>query len=73
MAVVENLIRGLRPSLAPWLWGENLGTVISWGQLPDVDFTRGPLIALLTLIVYSGVVVCGAAMSFQHRDIAAAS
>lgn len=73
MVVVENLIRGLRPSLAPWLWGENLGTVMTWSQLPDVEFTRGPLVALLTLLAYGGAVVAAGTISFQRRDIAAAS
>jgi hypothetical protein len=73
MVVVENLVRGLRPSLSRWLWGENLGTVMTWGQLPDADFTRGPLVALLTLLAYGGAVVAVATVSFQRRDIAAAS
>jgi len=73
MAVVESLIRGLRPSLAPWLWAENLGTVMTWDQLSDVDFTRGPLVALVTLMTYFGVIVVGAALAFQRRDIAAVS
>lgn len=73
MAVFENLVRSLRPSLAPWLWGENLGTVIGWDQLPDVEFTRGPLVAAVTIGVYVTVIVVGAAWSFQRRDLAAAS
>lgn len=73
MAVIENLVRGLRPSLSPWLWGENLGTVMTWDQLPDVDFTRGPVLALLTLTTYTAVLMGAAAWSFQRRDLAAAS
>jgi ABC-2 type transport system permease protein len=73
MAVVESLIRGLRPSLAPWLWAENLGTVMTWGQLPDVEFTRSPLVALVTLFFYFGVIVVGAAVAFQRRDITGTS
>lgn len=73
MAVIENLIRGLRPSLAPWLWAENVATVMTWNQLPDVDFTRGPLAALTTLLVYCGIVIVGAAVSFHRRDIGTAA
>lgn len=73
MAVVENLVRGLKPSLEPWLWGENLGTVIGWSQLPDVEFTRGPVVAAATIACYVTVIVVGAAWSFQRRDLAAAS
>jgi len=72
MAVIENLIRGLKPSLAPWLWAENLGTVMTWGQLPDADFTRGPILAMATLLTYCAAIVIVAAISFQRRDIAAA-
>lgn len=72
MAVIEPVVRGLRPSLGPWLWAENLGTVISWGQIPDADFSRGPLVALATLAVYGGTIVVAAAWSFQRRDLAVA-
>jgi hypothetical protein len=73
IAVLEPLVRGLRPSLGPWLWAENLGTVISWGQVPDADFARSPSAALLTLAAYAGVIVIGAAWTFAQRDLAAAS
>lgn len=71
MAVVENLLRGLRPSLAPWLCAENLGTVMTWSELPDTDFSRGPGVALLTLTVYGSVFVVAGAISFDRRDITA--
>jgi hypothetical protein len=73
LIVVENLIRGLKPSLSRWLWAENLGTVMTWAQLDDVDFARGPLIASVTLLTYCALVVGLAAASFQRRDIAAAT
>lgn len=71
MAVVESLIRSLRPGLAPWLWGENLGTVITWGQIPDVDFARSPGPALLTLAAYAACIALAAALSFDRRDVTA--
>ena len=73
VAVIENLIRGLKPGWAPYLWGENVATVVPWRQMENVDFTRGPLLALFTLMVYTGVVVAGATVVFQRRDIAGAS
>ena len=73
LVVVEGLIRGLKPSLARWLWAENLGTIMRWAQLDDVDFARGPLIASATLLIYCAVIVGLASASFQHRDIAGAS
>lgn len=71
LAVIENLVRSLRPSAAPWLWAENVGTVISWNRLPDVDVTHGPLTALATLLTYVAVVVVLAGVSFQRRDVVA--
>ena len=73
LVLIEGLIRALKPSLSQWLWGENLGTVMTWAQMETVDFTRGPLMAGATLFVYCAVIVVLAAASFQHRDIASAS
>jgi hypothetical protein len=73
LIVVEGLIRGLKPSLARWLWAENLGTIMTWAQLETGDFARGPLVASSTLFVYCAVIVGLAAVSFQRRDIAASS
>lgn len=73
MAVAESLIRGLKPSLGPWLWGENIGTVVTWSQIPDAEFTRGPLTALATLSAYFIVIVVLACVSFQRRDVVGAT
>ena len=73
LIVVEGLIRGLKPSLARWLWAENLGTVMTWAQLETGDFARGPVVAASTLFVYCAVIVGLAAVSFHRRDIAAAT
>ncbi len=70
IAVVENLIRGLRPGLAPYLWGENIATVVPWHQMEGVDFTRGPVIALGTIVLYTAAFVALATITFQRRDIA---
>ena len=71
MAVIEPLVRALKPSLGRWLWAENVGTVISWGQLPDADFTRGPLAALTVLLIYGAAIAAVSAVSFQRRDLSA--
>ena len=73
LVVVEGLIRGLKPSLARWLWAENLGTVMTWAQLDTADFARGPLVAAATLFVYAAAIVGLAAVSFHRRDVATAS
>jgi hypothetical protein len=70
MAVIEGVIRGLRPGWAQYLWGENLATTLSWGQLDTVEFSRGPLLALLTIVAYTALVVAAATITFQRRDIA---
>ena len=70
VAVIEGLIRGLRPAWAQFLWGENIATAVQWGQMKNVEFTRGPLLALGTIAVYTSVPVIAATMSFQRRDIA---
>jgi len=71
LMVIEGVIRGLKPGWAPWLWAENLGTVLTWDEMADVKFARGPVGASLTVLVYCAVVVIVAAISFQRRDIAA--
>lgn len=73
LAVAENLVRGLKPSLQPWLWGENLAIVFTWAQLEDQDFTRSPTLALLTVLTYIGIVAAIGAATFHRRDIAAAT
>jgi hypothetical protein len=73
MAVLENLIRGLRPGWAPYLWGENVGTVVQWKQMEGVNFTRGPLLALGTILLYTSVIVGAATSAFHRRDIAGTS
>lgn len=71
MVVVENLIRGLRPGLAPYLWGENIATVVPWHQMERVDFTRSPAVALGTVVLYTTVFVVLATFTFHRRDVAA--
>ncbi len=71
-AVIENLIRGLRPKWTPYLWGENIGSVVQWR--PDGgEFHRAPLLALVTIGVYAAVLITAATVAFQRRDIAGVS
>lgn len=75
MAVIENVIRGVVPSATEWLWGENIAIVFTWSELDadDVDFSRTPLVALLTLITYVAVICWVAGQLFDRRDIATSS
>jgi hypothetical protein len=72
-AVIEGLIRGLRPGWSQYLWGENVATVVPWKQMDNVNFTRGPLLALITIVLYTSVIVVAATFSFHRRDIAGGS
>lgn len=71
--MVEGLIRVLKPSWSSWLWGETVTTVMGWSRLDNVELARSPLMSALTLDVYLAVIVGGAAISFQNRDIDAGS
>jgi hypothetical protein len=73
IAVVEGILRGLRPGWAQLLWGENLGTLVPWRQLEDAEFTRGPAVALVTIAIYTAVLVVLATVLFRRRDLAGAS
>jgi len=73
IVVIEGLIRTLKPSLSSWLWGETVTTVTSWSRLDNVELARGPLMSAVTLAAYLAVIVGGAAISFQRRDIATGS
>ncbi len=73
MAVVENLVRALKPSLQPWLWAENLAIVFTWRQLDDESFTRSPGLALVTALGYVLILAVVSAALFHRRDIAAAT
>jgi hypothetical protein len=73
VAVLEGVVRGLKPGLAGYLWAENIGTVMPWAQLPDVSFERTPVLALVTLVLYSGLITTIATWVFHRRDIASAS
>jgi hypothetical protein len=73
MVVAESILRGIWPRYGRFLWGENLGTVLSWRQLDGVGFSRPPALALATIILYCGVLAVAAAASFSRRDISAAA
>jgi len=71
--VVERVIAALRPGWARFMISENVATVGTWRAIKGVEFHRGPLLALVTLAAYLGVVVAAATVSFVRRDVAAGS
>ncbi len=69
MAIVENLIRGAKPSLQPLLVGDNLAIVVTWAPLDEI--TRSAPLAAATVATYFGVVALAAATAFVRRDVVA--
>ena len=72
-SVLEGLVRGLKPGLSRFLWGENMTIVLSWAQLENVKFQRGPVVALVTVTLYLSVIVAAATLAFRRRDVAGGS
>ena len=73
VATASTWVASLLAVAVAWLWGENLGIVVSWAQLDGQDFTRSPGLALATIAVYIGTIATIGAGTFQRRDIAAAT
>ena len=65
ITIVEGMIRGFKPGLARFLWGENMTIVLSWAQLEHVRFERGPELALLSIVFYVSVFVAAATWTVQ--------
>lgn len=73
VVVIEGLIRSMRPAWAQYLWAENIATAVQWAQMKNVEFIRGPLLALGTIVLYISVLVVTSTIVFQRRDIAGSS
>ena len=73
VAILEGVIRGLKPGLARFLWGENMTTILTWAQLENVSFRRGPVVALVTVMLYLSVITAIATFVFRRRDVASTS
>lgn len=73
LAIVENLVRGLKPALEPHLLGENISIVLTWAQLNDVTFTRDVSVAVAAIVVYCGVIAAACAATFARRDVVGAA
>ncbi len=73
-AVLEGLVRGLRPLWTPWLLGDNLVTFLSWRtsefQLSAFEsFTITPARAILVILGYTAVVLAIAFAFVRTRDV----
>ncbi|HVF52240.1 MAG TPA: ABC transporter permease subunit [Actinomycetota bacterium] len=68
-AVVESLIRGLRPKWTPWLLSDNVAQFLS-GSSPDpVIAARTTLEVVLVLVGYCALFIAAAMAFFKRRDI----
>lgn len=69
IAVVEPILRAVRPKWAPWLVFDNAGALVLGNRLDAAIFTRSPLGAGLVLGAYAaaGLLVAGAL--FARRDV----
>jgi ABC-2 type transport system permease protein len=72
-AVLEGLVRGLRPLWTPWLLGDNLVTFLSWRKaeygFPDGSFVLSPGRALFVILGYTAVVLAFGFIFVRIRDV----
>jgi hypothetical protein len=73
IVILEGVIRGFKPGLARFLWGENMTLILTWAQLENVRFQRGPLVALVTVVLYLSVILTAATLVFRRRDVGSPS
>lgn len=69
LAVVESIVRGLRPGWAPWLLGDNAGVFIVGRDASFPPIGRSTWEAALVLGLYVGGFLVVAAGSFRARDV----
>jgi hypothetical protein len=69
LAIVENAIRGLRPSWMPWLLGDNSVVVITTSRRASPCWAAPTLGAATLVACYTLVLLAVALLSFRRRDI----
>lgn len=70
VAVVEALVRGVKPQWQRWLIGDNSTVVLFGEQVDSAPFERTLLEASVILVVYLVAVLAVAGVSFTRRDVA---
>jgi ABC-2 type transport system permease protein len=73
-AVIEGLIRGLRPTWAPWLLGDNLVSFLSWERMEIrfsafESYTITPGRALFVIVGYAAVTLALGFTFVRIRDV----
>lgn len=72
-AVLEGLVRGLRPLWTPWLLGDNLVSFIGWQtieyQFPQGSFVISPGRGAFVILGYTAVVLAFGSTFVRIRDV----
>ena len=68
LAVVEGLVRGLRPQWQRWLMGDNAGVFLT-GDAGFPPLNRSPLGAAGVIVVYTAALLLAALVAFRERDV----
>ncbi len=72
-AVLEGLVRGLRPLWTPWLLGDNLVAFLSWRTseygFPGGSFALSPGRSMLVILGYTAVVLAIGSIFVRTRDV----
>jgi hypothetical protein len=68
LAVIENLVRGLRPGWQRWLFSDNAAVFIAGGNV-GFSFQRTMLQALTLLATYAAALFAVGVMMFRARDV----
>ncbi len=68
-AVIEGLIRGLRPQWHPWLLGENTAQFLSDTPISMEMATKSTLDVFLVLAAYAALFIIVATVFFKTRDV----
>lgn len=73
IAVAEQLIRGLKPSVLNWLLVENIATFVTWAPLDGVKGAPSVSGSTLTLAAYFAALAALATVAFTRRDVGGAA
>jgi ABC-type transport system involved in multi-copper enzyme maturation permease subunit len=68
LAVVENLVRGLRPQWMPWLLTENTARFVVAGPA-GLSIGRTPIESALVVAAYAAALFLAALVAFRTRDV----
>lgn len=73
IAVAEQLIRGLKPSVLNWLLAENIITFMTWAPMEGVKGAPSVGASAVTLVAYFAALAALATLAFTRRDVSAAT